>query len=683
MSTFYVDHINGNDASAGTSWGTAWKTITNGATAARIAPADVIKIAKSPDPVNTGVNATFTNLSRTVTLASAVTQNIDLCETAWTPSANVTANTNGERKEGATSATLTVASGFTTGKIGYKATGVIDLSAYQQICFWIKTSSVAVVANNLTLRLCSDTIGDTVVHTIPIPALAIFPSNIWYPIVWDNGSALSSSIQSVSLSATIDPGTPTIFLDNIFASKAPSSADAITLNSLIGKSSNATIVDTDEPWCSIKCINGTEIEINNYATSYGTGRGYYGVTETVPLYRRETIKTVLATASSTQIEIINDSGTAGNLIEYSGGWDTGTDTRDGETILDGQNGNGYGLYASGKSYIKTSHIGGVNYNQAVGTAGTASDCDFSVPIASNCSTGIVWTPSLSQLNVVQSSFCAGQDVFISAYGSTVTAGNLLSSATSGLRLNNADNSFVTIKNTSNNVYGLGLSNTALFGVTINEIQKSDANNFHIYTEGTQDKNKINKVTSSNAAGAFANVASSSNLVINKVTSTNDPLIAQGYTAFKSSFIAIDDYNGNAAYWEEGVKGTHRTSTITNGSGKEWYFTFDGAGTQRTVTYPFKFPVARVAVNANALVTASIWVKKSDATAMIAKLVCRGMQVSGVDTDVVATATNTTDEQQLTITFTPTENKVIELEIEAYETTGSPSLIIDAMSISQA
>lgn len=44
----------------GSSWTDAWKTITSGATAARIAPGDEIRVSKTPNPVSIG-NATWTN----------------------------------------------------------------------------------------------------------------------------------------------------------------------------------------------------------------------------------------------------------------------------------------------------------------------------------------------------------------------------------------------------------------------------------------------------------------------------------------------------------------------------------------------------------------------------------------------------------------------------------------------
>ena len=53
----------------GSSWADAWLTITSGATAARIAPGDIIRISKTADPVGKGF-ATWTSLSKTVTLTA-------------------------------------------------------------------------------------------------------------------------------------------------------------------------------------------------------------------------------------------------------------------------------------------------------------------------------------------------------------------------------------------------------------------------------------------------------------------------------------------------------------------------------------------------------------------------------------------------------------------------------------
>ena len=78
--TFYLDYENGADANDGSTWALAWKTITSGATAARIAPGDIIRIAKSPAPASLGTTGIWTDLSKTVTLGAAQTATVNLCE---------------------------------------------------------------------------------------------------------------------------------------------------------------------------------------------------------------------------------------------------------------------------------------------------------------------------------------------------------------------------------------------------------------------------------------------------------------------------------------------------------------------------------------------------------------------------------------------------------------------------
>jgi len=131
MTIFYLDPVDGNDGNDGLSFANRWKTFNSGATAARTAPGDTIRIIASPDPTSLGITATWTNNSQSVILASALTQNIYMDE-AWTASANVTASLNtANRKEGANCVQLAIASAFTTGKAAYYATGTLDLSSYQ------------------------------------------------------------------------------------------------------------------------------------------------------------------------------------------------------------------------------------------------------------------------------------------------------------------------------------------------------------------------------------------------------------------------------------------------------------------------------------------------------------------------------------------------------------------------
>ena len=69
----------------------------------------------------------------------------------------------------------------------------------------------------------------------------------------------------------------------------------------------------------------------------------------------------------------------------------------------------------------------------------------------------------------------------------------------------------------------------------------------------------------------------------------------------------------------------------------------------------------------------------------AQLVCKRGQIAGVDTDVSTTEPSDTTRNELTITFTPTEAGVIEIEAWAYwlANTANKNVIIDDMTITQA
>lgn len=59
MATFHLDLVSGNDANDGSDWANAWLTFASGPTAARIAPGDTIKVSKTADDTDSGVDATL------------------------------------------------------------------------------------------------------------------------------------------------------------------------------------------------------------------------------------------------------------------------------------------------------------------------------------------------------------------------------------------------------------------------------------------------------------------------------------------------------------------------------------------------------------------------------------------------------------------------------------------------
>jgi len=252
MTIYYLDLVNGNDANDGLSFAARKKTFPS---ITPLTAGDTIRVMKTPDATSLG-SCTWSSTSKNITLQAPVTAHICTCETAWTASTNVTCTTvTNYTRFGTNESSMAIAAGFTTGKVAYFTTGALDLSAYQQISFFMRNNA-AIPANSLYLDLCSDTTGDVPVASFLLPQQTGTRNGRLYPYTFDFGSALPSNVNSISIRAVSDPGTLTIVFDNIIACKAPSAADSLTLNSIIGLNT------ADEPeWFPIRYIDGTTVSI--------------------------------------------------------------------------------------------------------------------------------------------------------------------------------------------------------------------------------------------------------------------------------------------------------------------------------------------------------------------------------------------------------------------------------------
>jgi hypothetical protein len=322
---------NGTVTPRGGSYADPWKTITLGPTAARIQPGDSVRLAKTQDETDTGVNAIFTNGSKTVTLASALTQTIDNgIGNTWTVSANITGSTNASRKIGATAQVLTPAAGFTTGKMAYKAVSG-DLSAYTKISFWVRsTVGQAIAANQLKICICSDATGDTIVNEVVIPAT--FAASPWFVFTVDYGAALTASMGSVALYAITDPGTNAVSIQNIIA------CNTLSLTSIFGPAGDCNY--------SIQSLDGTTLVIDSASTTV-IGRGYYGPTGSVDLYYQEPFH--IPPLAATWATISEAGNTTSGFNTLTGGWDLSTQTKDGVTAI-GSPQSGAGTFLAVLSY---------------------------------------------------------------------------------------------------------------------------------------------------------------------------------------------------------------------------------------------------------------------------------------------------------------------------------------------
>jgi hypothetical protein len=312
--TWYVDLASGSDTKHGEDWTNAKATVSG----IPVLPGDTIKVAKTPAPVSLG-SITWTNGAGTITLNSALTTTIDNCEdyTTWTAEANVTRANNTNRVQGSQSMSIAIASAFTTGKVVSKDLGAsgIDLSAYAGISFMLMTGGSLTWAN-LRFDLCSDQACNTAVDS--------FTWNIGAPgsnintIVWlkkDGGGSLGSSIKGIRIYATADPGAATIRIDNIIACNGFNHQSLVSTQNGFG------------PWFPIQAIDGTTVTLGHIQASLSAGVTYAGETTTCTSYYLEPFP------MRSQVMTPSQSGDASNLITLEGGYNTTSDTVDGQTAV--------------------------------------------------------------------------------------------------------------------------------------------------------------------------------------------------------------------------------------------------------------------------------------------------------------------------------------------------------------
>jgi len=640
VATFYLDFEGGNDSNDGTTFANRWKTITSGATAARTAPGDTIRIMKSPDPVSLGVNCTFTKQSPTITLASAKTLNIDTCETAWTGATNVTPTTTTTRKEGSNAVQLAVAAAFTTGLIGYKATGTLNLSAYNNISFWMRTS-IATSASTFRIDLCSDTAGATPVHSFTIDTA--FGANIWKPITFKNGSALSSSIQSVALTALLDPGTSNVLIDNIFA------CNDLHVNALIGTSSSAT----NMVWYPIRSVNDTTViieqEQNNIQGS-NTSRGWHDTTTTTTAYVRDTIRL-------TSQQTMNEAGTATARIIYSGGWDrTNMSTQDGATFLqaDRNINTSFCINTNGFSNIdinKLCVLWGASPFSASGRNLRFYNCSSYA-----CNTTFTMTADSYLENYTGISNFV---VPLSPTASCLQSPNTFSNNGAGI----ATSAYCVLNDVISN-------NNNTFGVNINGI--TSGQNFVLRDNGAQAISlvgclELNGLTTSGNVNAVAisGLLRLNNASISEATPFSNQNTMPAIKASRYSTYAGYQYVNSANTVTDVNTPVHGTATRSYAhSPTADHFT----------NMPIVQPLQPFAVGASTLVTFKIWVYRTS-TNVEGRVRLKKYVTPGIDADVTATITAAIDTwQELSVTCTPSAAGVVQIDLESYSVAGSTGTV---------
>ena len=669
-----------------------------------------------------GATGTANNITgKTVELSSAVTQTIISTggsgasggnRTAWVGSTNVTVTQQSGStiaKESNMADQISVLAAFGTGIIAYRALpATLNLSGYQQINFWIQqTSGTLVTADNLRLRLCSDSVGNTVVNTANIPAIQAL--NVWVPVTVDLATNLGSSINSVSLQIqTTDQGAQVFRICNVFASKASSSADSLTLQSLIGKN--------DGMWYHIQSIDGTRVILDSGSLSYpipqNTRHRYTGTSESVTTYKKETIKI------SSEVVAPTGNGTAGNLLNVTGGWNrTDMSTQTLETWIDGQYQSSPLLRIQNKNYLLFQNFSvSRGRTQNISFSGnTYGDYDFNVITCSTVTNAVDFTTGNvgNVFSVANLEFNTGwgfQAANVNNKSNNLAFGVVATNTTGGLQIADIGTTVSSITRIeSNGASGLDIGGSNNVFESITEIKNNAAaiNFAAAATIGGSNGTRIENLgtISNNGTIAFNNVGYGTVYVANGSTSghTSTVVTQTGGGApiyFKNvtfneatslwylrnynlgdNFIYMDNNNGvDYTFGEFGYIASDTTTRHT-ASGKSWAFYPTNAS--RNFSYPLRLNVAQAAVEANAEVTVSAWLRRNT-TNLQMRLQVVGGQLAGV-TKTGSDLTAAIDTwQEVTITFTPTEAGVVNIECIAWTDSGTTNIgYIDDLTITQA
>lgn len=602
----------------GSSWSDAWLTTTSGATAARIQPGDAIRYNKQ-SVQSAGVNATFTSGSKNITLSSALTKTIEDGVSGWTPSANITGSTNATRKIGSSATVMTPAAAFTTGKVCYKAIaggGTQDFSGYTKISFWFRPNTAAIIAaNTYKICLCSDTTGDTIVNELNIPAT--ISSNAFHIMVLDYGAALGSSIQSVAIYANSDPGTTAFSFSNIVA------ANDVTHQTLIGWQ--------DDCYYNVQAFSGTTVTIDSLNNAVG-GQGWYGTTGTAGLYYCNPVASYLATT----VNVVNDSGSvAGGYITFSGGWDTGTNTRNGMTYF-ASNVHSSGVAFSGATFVKMENFVIARFSSCISIASAQKFIAENIVFASSAS-AISSSANLAQL-FYMCKFLNGS-VILNA-GNRILSCYFLNGTGRGLTIAGPTN-------IANSVFGNN-ANASLY------VSNTTASLYEEYGHHSVIRDTLfadsTEVEFSNSYGYAWSLNHDQTLGNN-----------WGFT------------NGATINWQ--------TSTVHDTEPGAWRVVHSSSN--KGVLYPVRFKIGEFAVTEDTAVTFTAWVKKDHATNVACRIVCEGPTYSlpGI-TYTSDTKADDTSWEQLSITFTPTESGIVPIYFESWYVAGNSNTYIGSVTCTQ-
>lgn len=489
----YMRYPAGSDAALGDTFASALKT-PSGIVAGKVTAGETVRWEKSSDPVSSGLTAAWVKGQRTLALSAPLPGTITIFrgESDWTVASGVTAvaGTNQFRGDSVRGSAITIAAGATTGKVAHALVenGPLDLTDYTRISFYCFITTTTLTANNLSIKLCSDTAGNTPVATASLPALPV--ASRWYKFTLDLTGTLGAGIQSIAIYMDVDvaPAQP-LYFDNFICCKAAGTPGAIDYHTLIGMSSDPE----NEEWY---VVEGFSADMDTIYLGIGSGsvpnptaaqqRPYFGESYTGTLYHRGTIvipsSQGIPTGGAVTGFNIAMSGSLGNRLKFSGGWDPADnmETQNGLTIFSSEHCDGGWLFTAGNdNYIEIERIGGSGFAQTWRLDGCTGWYFHSLGCNASTSTAFIGVnPNFD--HYIARLGCGGMNLgtilqFTTMYRSEVhsVAGDVIrscgaASASSAIYVNTSYDCkfyFEHVRLDNNNGYGLTVNNAArcLFG----------------------------------------------------------------------------------------------------------------------------------------------------------------------------------------------------------------------------
>ena len=577
--------------------------------------------------------------SKAVTLAGAEAKlclTVDKCEVAWSGANGVTPARTGiatDCKAGDACMQIAAPASPATGTLyGYSATGTIDLSACSKLTFWIK-NEVAVLVTHWTLCLCNNADGTDVVGTCTIPAIP--STGQWVPLnltITVTGGRDLTTVKSVALiSGSVAPtASKYIRLDNILATTTA----GLNLQALISANTAEQGGHDTNPWLCIQGIYPFPTQTKTVVlldqdpsvTKASAGRGWMGTNTVGTAYIRETSKPPMVATSGTVSQLEARGGSGALPITIRGGYNT-SDVRDGETILDGQNGFPYGFQTNG-NYVRFEYLGAVRCFRA---------------FAAGSNTGSMTVYGCWANNTGSNAFLPGA----SAYN------NLIQLCTSWL------------------------SAATPFSLTNTLMVDCRAIGSLTYSASFSNSTAIRFYEANSLSGGVLWVAGNPILIAPTLLSTI-PIVA--LQATYNQRIYLQDYPsaGSHAQYVDGGTITTAATTLSGGTGNMWVLT---PASTRDSGYPLDLLVGKFALAANETRVVTLNMQLGHAMNVVGQLVCPGGQIAGIAADVVTNKTADTNWQQLSISLPPTAAGVVEIYARAYYVGGASYVNVDSLGIS--